>query len=81
MPFKDPESQKQARTRHPLAGESVERWIEREFAPLHDPDWRCPNCTFGVSVDGEEDVRTKWCPDRAEERQMGVDDDKRVDVR
>lgn len=76
MPFKDPESQKQARTWHPLAGETVEQHIEREFAPLRNPDWRCPNCTFGVSVDGEEDVRTKWCSDCAEERQMDIDDDK-----
>lgn len=76
MPFKDPESQKQARTSHPLADETVEQYIEREFAPLRDPDWRCPYCTFGVSLDGEEDVRTKWCQDCAEERQMDVDDDK-----
>lgn len=62
--------------RGPLAGETVEQYIEREFAPLRNPDWRCPDCTFGVSVDGEEDVRTKWCQDCAEERQMDIEDDK-----
>lgn len=64
------------RSRGPLAGETLEQYIEREFAPLRNPDWRCPDCTFGVSVDGEEDVRTKWCSDCAEERQMDIDDDK-----
>jgi hypothetical protein len=59
-----------------MADETVEEWIEREFKPLHNPDWRCQYCTFGVSVDGEEDVRTMWCSDCAEERQMGIDEDR-----
>lgn len=63
------------RNRGPLAGETLEQYIEREFKPLHDLDWRCPDCTFGVSVDGEEDVRTKWCSDCAEERQADAAED------
>jgi hypothetical protein len=64
------------RNRGPLAGETVEQYIEREFKPLHDPDWRCPYCAFGVSVDGKDDVRTKWCSDCAEERQTDIDEDR-----
>lgn len=60
----------------PLLRETVEEWLTREFAPLRDPDWRCPNCAYGVSLDGEEDVRIKWCPDCEEERRMDEDDDK-----
>lgn len=60
----------------PLPGETEEEWIRREFAPLRDPDWRCPNCVYGVSLDGEEDVRIKWCADCEEERRMDEDDDK-----
>jgi hypothetical protein len=59
----------------PLAGEIVEEWIKREFRPLRNPDWRCPHCEFGISLDGEDDVRTKWCPDCAEERRMYREDD------
>jgi hypothetical protein len=67
----------EARFRHhaPMADETVEQWIEREFRHLRNPDWRCPFCVFGVCLDGEEDVRTKWCSDCAEERQMDIDDD------
>jgi hypothetical protein len=64
------------RNRGPMAAETVEQWIEREFRPLHNPDLRCPYCTFGVSLDGEDDVRTKWCPDCAEERWMYAEEDK-----
>jgi hypothetical protein len=60
----------------PMPGETIEQWVMREFAPLRDPDWRCPNCVFGVSLDGEEDVRIKWCADCEEERRMYEDDDK-----
>jgi hypothetical protein len=35
-----------------------------------------PFCVFGVSLDGEEDVRTKWCSDCAEERRMYADEDR-----
>ena len=28
--------------RGPMAGETVEEWIMREFRPLRNPDWRCP---------------------------------------
>jgi hypothetical protein len=57
-------------------GESREDWIDREFGPLHDPDWRCPNCTFRFSLDGDEPERTRWCPDCAEEQRMYEDEDK-----
>ena len=60
----------------PLAGETLEEWIKREFTPLRNPDWRCPHCEFGISLDGEDDVRTKWCPDCAEERHMWADEDR-----
>jgi hypothetical protein len=60
----------------PLPGETEEEWIMRETAPLRDPDWRCPNCILGVSLDGEEDVRIKWCTDCEEERRMYEDEDK-----
>jgi hypothetical protein len=29
---------------YPLPGESIEDWIDREWEPLADPDWRCPGC-------------------------------------
>jgi hypothetical protein len=62
--------------RGPMAGETMEEWIKREFRPLRNPDWRCPHCEFGISLDGEDDVRTKWCPDCAEERRMWADEDR-----
>jgi hypothetical protein len=64
------------RLRGPLAGETMEDWIEREFEPVHDPDWRCPECTYDISWDGQEAERTKWCSDCAEERRMYEDEDK-----
>jgi hypothetical protein len=64
------------RNRGPLAGGTLEQYMESEFKPLRDPDWRCPSCTFGVSVDGQEDVRTKWCTDCVEERRMYADEDR-----
>jgi len=60
----------------PLLGETVEHWIMRETASLRDPDWRCSKCVYGVSLDGEEDVRIRWCSDCEEERRMYEDDDK-----
>jgi hypothetical protein len=68
----------EARFRHhaPMAGETAEVWIKREFRHLRNPDWRCPFCVFGVSLDGEDDVRTKWCSDCAEERRMCADEDR-----
>ena len=60
----------------PMAGESMEQWVEREFRPLKHPEWRCTKCVYGVSLDGEDDVRTRWCTDCAEERQMWEDDDR-----
>jgi hypothetical protein len=60
----------------PMLGETVEEWVMRLTAPLRNPDWRCPNCVYGVSLDGEEDVRIKWCADCEEERRMDEDDDK-----
>jgi hypothetical protein len=63
--------------RGPMGDETVEQWIEREFKALRSPDWRCPYCTFGVSLDGEDDVRTKWCFDCAEERRMYADEDRK----
>jgi len=58
----------------PKPGESTEDWVMRATAHLRDPDWQCPNCTYGVSLDGD-DVRTKWCQDCAEERQTDIEDD------
>jgi len=62
--------------RGPMAGETMEQWVMRETKPLRNPDWRCSRCTFGISLDGEDDVRTKWCGDCAEERRMFEDEDK-----
>jgi hypothetical protein len=62
--------------RGPMEGESVEDWVMRECAPLHNPDWRCPFCTFGISLDGEDAPRTRWCFDCAEERKMYSDEDR-----
>jgi len=59
-----------------LVGEKLDDWIDREFEAVRDPDWRCPECTYGFSLDGEEPERTKWCPDCAEERRMYEDEDK-----
>jgi hypothetical protein len=60
----------------PIAGETVEQWIMRETRPLRNPDWRCSRCEYGVCLDGEEDVRTKWCADCEEEYRIFEDDDK-----
>jgi hypothetical protein len=60
----------------PLAGETLDEWIMREFKPLRNPDWRCSKCVYGISLDGKDDVRTKWCADCAEERKMDEDDDR-----
>jgi hypothetical protein len=54
---------------HPLIGETLDQWIDREFAPLHDPDWRCPDCGFGGSTSPVAE-RTAWCTECAEERLM-----------
>jgi len=62
--------------RGPMAGETEEEWVMRETAPLRDPDWKCANCTYSVSLDGEEPGRTKWCPDCAEERKMYEDEER-----
>jgi hypothetical protein len=62
--------------RGPLAGETVEEDVMREFRPLRNPDWRCSSCEYGVSLDGDDDVRTKWCADCAEERRMYEDEDR-----
>ena len=62
--------------RGPMAGETLEEWINREFRPLRNPDWRCSRCEYGVSLDGEDDVRTKWCLDCAEEYRMWADEDR-----
>lgn len=62
--------------REPMAGETVEEWIMRETKQLRNPDWRCGKCDYGVSLDGDDDVRAKWCPDCAEERRMYEDEDK-----
>jgi hypothetical protein len=59
----------------PMAGETMEEWVDRESKPLRNPDWRCSKCVYGVSVDGEDDVRTKWCADCAEEAWMYAEDD------
>lgn len=56
-------------------GESVTEWIDRVFAPLRDPDWRCPNCGYGGDPDPDAE-RTAWCPDCAEERRMYADEDR-----
>lgn len=60
----------------PMAGESMEQWVDRESKPLRNSDWRCSKCVYGVSLDGEDDVRTKWCADCAEERKMWEDEDR-----
>jgi hypothetical protein len=57
------------------AGESIDGWIDRIFAPLRDPDWRCPNCVYGSNTDPDAE-RTAWCPDCAEERCMWEDEDR-----
>jgi hypothetical protein len=57
------------------AGESIEDWIDRMFAPLHDPDWRCPNCGYGGDPNPDA-KRTAWCVDCAEERRMWADEDR-----
>jgi hypothetical protein len=62
--------------RGPLAGETVEQWVMRETKPLRDPDWRCRKCRYGVSLDGDDDVRADWCADCAEDRRMYEDEDK-----
>ncbi len=63
------------RNRGPMVGEAVEQWIKREFAPLRDSNWRCPNCGYGGNANPDTE-RTAWCPDCTEERQMDIDDDK-----
>jgi hypothetical protein len=60
----------------PMADESMEQWVDRECRPLRNPDWRCSKCVYGVSLDGDDDVRTRWCSDCAEERRMWEDDDR-----
>jgi hypothetical protein len=60
----------------PMAGETVEEWVMRETKQLRCPDWRCGKCDYGVSLDGDEDVRANWCADCAEERSMYEDEDK-----
>jgi hypothetical protein len=60
----------------PMAGETEDQWIMRETKPLRNPDWRCSKCEYGVSLDGDDDVRTKWCADCAEERRMYEDEDR-----
>jgi hypothetical protein len=62
--------------REPMAGETVEEWIMRETKQLRNPDWRCGKCDYGVSLDGDDDVRAKWCADCAEERRMYEDEDR-----
>ena len=59
----------------PKAGESIDEWIDREFAEFRDPDWRCPNCGYGGNPDPDAE-RTAWCPDCMEERLMDEEDDK-----
>jgi hypothetical protein len=59
-----------------VGDKSMEQWTMREFKPLHNPDWRCGKCVYGVNLDGDDDVRTKWCTDCAEERRMYRDEDK-----
>jgi hypothetical protein len=61
--------------RGPLGEESTEEWVMRETKPLRNPDWRCGKCTYGVSLDGEDDVRTRWCADCDEERILWMQDD------
>ena len=59
----------------PMEGETMEQWVMRETKPLRNPDWRCPHCEYGVSLDGKDDVRTKWCGDSWEERMMDAAED------
>jgi len=61
--------------REPMDGEDMEQWVMRETGPLRNPDWRCSRCEYGVSLDGVDDVRTKWCGDCWEERMIDATDD------
>ena len=63
----------------PLPGETEDQWIMREFAPVRNPDWRCSKCEYGVSLDGKDDVRNKWCADCDEERRWQQDEDKEAE--